>query len=57
MWSTTRSDSGAPQVGVPAHDPTLDTPVDWLHNRPGFKAWEEWLLSNLKSKKRFALTA
>ena len=40
--------SGGPQTGVPNHEPSLDTRPDPPYDRPGFKAWEEWLLSVLK---------
>ena len=33
---------------VPTHDPSSDMPVQKPYDRPGFKAWEEWLLSVLK---------
>ena len=48
MEYNTIGGGAAPPKEVPPHDPSSDIPVQAPYEHPGFKAWEEWLLSVLK---------
>ena len=40
--------NGLPQANPPQHDQSLNMPAEQPYDRPGFKAWEDWLLRVLK---------